>query len=213
MALFMNQGLNKGLNSWLAHMERRALMRTALLAMVHRATKTCLNTWVAEAERRAAARAKFEAAAFTLRNLPLKRSSSGGGRGQRAAAARWRTGRTSRSRGALRPQGARGDAEEAQGADAPLKHVKLTKALNSWIARTSKRGSARKRAVLGIINRPQRLALNTWLSFWRGGGDWPGCSTPSATPPRRGFNQWRAVTKPSGRKGPSRRPSRRTSGA
>ena len=74
MALFMNQGLNKGLNSWLAHMERRALMRTALLAMVHRATKTCLNTWVAEAERRAAARAKFEAAAFTMRNLPLKKA-------------------------------------------------------------------------------------------------------------------------------------------
>ena len=211
MALFMNQGLNKGLNSWLAHMERRALMRTALLAMVHRATKTCLNTWVAEAERRAAARAKFEAAAFTLRNLPLKkainsfRAAVAANAPLRRAMAHWKNQPISRALFALKAHAAMLRKLKAQ--MHRWKHVKLTKALNSWIARTSKRGSARKRAVLGIINRPQRLALNTWLSFWRGRRRLAGLLNTFRNPAkRRGFNQWRAVTKPSGRKGPKSPP-------
>jgi len=211
MGMFMNQGLNKGLNSWLAHMERRALMRTSLMAMVHRATKACLNTWVAEAERRAAARAKFEAAAFTLRNLPLKkainsfRAAVAANAPLRRAMAHWKNQPLASALFALKAHAAMLRKLKAQ--LHRWKHAKLTKALNSWIARTSKRGSARTRAVLGIINRPQRLALNTWLSFWRGRRRLAGLLNTFRNPAkRRGFNQWRAVTKPSGRKGPKSPP-------
>lgn len=185
MSMFLNQGLNKGFNSWLGHMERRAVMRASLMAMVHAATKKCLNTWAEEAERRAEARAKFEAAAFTLRNLPLKKSfnsikaAAEGNAPLRRAMAHWKNQPLSRALFYLNANAALMRKLKAQVYCWP--HGKLSAALNSWIARTSKRGSSAKRAVTGIINRPQRLALNSWLAF---GGGLPRCSKPSEAPPR-----------------------------
>ena len=211
MGMFMNQGLNKGFNSWLGHLERRAVMRASLMAMVHAATKKCLNTWAAEAERRAEARAKFEAAAFTLRNLPLKKAynsitaAAEGNAPLRRAMAHWKNQPLSRALFFLKANAAMLRQLKAQ--VHRWKHGKLSAALNSWIARTSKRGSSAQRAVMGIINRPQRLALNSWLAFAAGRRRLAGLLNTFRSPAkRRGFNQWRAVTKTSARKGPKSPP-------
>merc|ERR1740117_2692652 len=148
--------------------------------MVHAATKKCLNTWAAEAERRAEARAKFETAAFTLRNLPLKKAynsikaAAEANAPLRRAMAHWKNQPLSRALFFLKAHAAQLRQLKAQ--VHRWKHGKLSAALNSWIARTSKDGSASKRAVMGIINRRQRLAglLDTFRS-------------PAK---RRGFNQW-----------------------
>ena len=73
LAHLMHRNLVKGLNGWLAFMERLSLMRSSLMAFVHAASKRALNSWVAEAAKRKAVLAKFHAAAFTLRNVEVRK--------------------------------------------------------------------------------------------------------------------------------------------
>lgn len=168
---FMSQGRLKGLNRWFVFLERRAAMLASRMAMVHAATKRALNTWAAEADRR------------KKQNAPLKR-----------AMAHWQNQPLSRALHALRKHAAVRRKLRAQ-----LRrwvHGKLSAALNSWVARTSKRGSVTKRAVMGVINRPQRLALNSWLAYAAGRRRLRGLMHTFRNPAKkRGFTQWRSVTR------------------
>jgi len=206
----LSQGLLSGINRWVSFAERRAAMRASLMSMVHAASQRVLNTWAEEAERRGRAREKFDAAALSLRYWPLRqglnsiKAAAVENAPLRRAMAHWKNQPLCRALFELAKHAAL--LRKLRALMRRWVHGKLSAALNSWVARTSKRGSAGKRAMMGIINRPQRLALNSWLAYAAGRRRLRGLANAFRNPAKqRGFNQWRAVMR-THRKGPKSPP-------
>jgi hypothetical protein len=166
---------------------------------------------VAEAAKRKAVLAKFHAAAFTLRNVEVRKAMNqlkGAAERMRPlkrAMSHWKNQPLSKALAKLVAYAAQ--MAKIKGLIYRWKNQKLGGAFNSWRERTAKKGSVRTRAIMGIINRPQRQALNSWLAYAAGRRRILGLLNSWANPgKKRGFNQWRAVTSRR-RKGPPKSPN------
>jgi len=196
----MQHNLVKGLNSWLLFMERRATMRSALMSLVRASSRKALNSWIACAAQRKAQRERARAALFTLKNVPLRkalnsiRAMAVAMQPLKRAMAHWRNVPLTKAWYRMIEFAAK--IRKFKGLVRRWRNGKMVQAFNSWVGKTSKRGSARRRALGSIIHRPQRLALNTWLAFVTQRMRLRGLLNTFANPGyKRGFNKWKTLVR------------------
>jgi len=164
--------------------------------MVRSASRRCLNSWKGYAEERALIRERARAALFTLANVPLKKAvnklkaAAEGMKPLKRAMAHWRNKPLVHAWYKLIAHAAK--LRKIKGQLYRWKNRKLGMAMNAWVARTPKRGSAKRRAIRAIIHRPQRTALNTWLQYVAQKARLRGLLNTFANPGyRRCFKAWK----------------------